>query len=95
MNMTAAPQANATLGSGSSNAIQFRYEHDCDCCKPLGIFGKFDLYFCSQPATEKTPTVIARFGKDGDYSSGLIFADFSPELGEAKRRAIAAGLLTV
>ena len=69
-----------------------RYEHDCANCKPLGEFDEFDLYFCEQGGVG--PTVIARFGPDGDYFSGMCFADAMPELGEAKRRAIAAGLLT-
>lgn len=68
-----------------------RYEHDCENCKPLGAFKEFDLYVC--PTQITGPTVIARFGTDGDYKSGLCFADSDPELGEAKRRAIEAGHL--
>ena len=67
-----------------------RHEHDCEKCKILGEFQEFDLYFCEQQIGGAT--VIARFGPDGDYSSGMCFADSMPELGEAKRRAIAAGL---
>ena len=67
-----------------------RYKHDCDRCKPLGLFRKFDLYFCKQVTG---PTVIARFGTDGDYVSGLFGADYHAELGEARRRAIEAGYL--
>lgn len=48
-------------------------KHDCPCCKFLGSeFLKneqFDLYFCEQNG--KIPTVIARWGEDGDYYSGL------------------------
>ena len=69
-----------------------RYEHDCEKCKPLGEFQEFDLYFCEQALGGKT--VIARSGPEGEYVSGMSFADSMPELGEAKRRAIAAGLLT-
>lgn len=70
------------------------YEHDSDCCTFLGSFqNEADLYFCDQGG--KLPTVIARYGGLGhQYTSGLIFADTSPWLGEAKRRAIARGLLT-
>jgi hypothetical protein len=56
----------------------------------LGEWKEFDLYFCPQHGV---PTVIARYGPDGDYQSGLPAADAIPALGEAKRRAIAAGLL--
>lgn len=66
-----------------------RYEHDCDQCKPLGVHDEFDLYFCEQHGM---PTVIARFGVDGDYLSGMCFATDGP-LREAKTRAIVAGFL--
>jgi hypothetical protein len=66
-----------------------RYEHDCDQCKPLGAHDEFDLYFCEQHGM---PTVIARFGADGDYLSGMCFATDGP-LKEAKTRAIVAGFL--
>lgn len=68
-----------------------RYHHDCDNCRPLGQFEEFDLYVC--PEQVGGPTVIARFGLDGDYLSGLCFADTVPALGEAKRLAVAAGWL--
>ncbi len=67
-----------------------RYEHDCDQCKPLGVLDEFDLYFCQQLGV---PTVIARFGPDGEYLSGLGAATDGP-LKEAKTRAIVAGYLT-
>lgn len=70
-----------------------RFQHDCDKCKPLGEFKDADLYYCDQQIGG--PTVIARYSSDGgDYASGLCFADGHPELSEAKRRAIEAGLLT-
>lgn len=69
-----------------------RYKHDCECCKPLGEFGIYDLYFCKQGGFEDT--VIARFSSDGpDYKSGICFADSIPELGEAKWRAKMYGFL--
>jgi hypothetical protein len=45
-----------------------RYEHDCDSCIPLGQYDKFDLYAC--PIEEDgTCSIIARFGKHGEYWS--------------------------
>jgi hypothetical protein len=61
-----------------------RYQHDCDECKPLGQHDEFDLYYCDQHGM---PTVIARFGEDGDYMSGMCFANSGP-LKEARTRAI-------
>lgn len=69
-----------------------RHEHDCDKCHPLGEFKEFDLYFCEQ-APGFGHTVIARYGKEGDYFSGLASSDLHESLREAKRRAIAGGLL--
>jgi len=67
-----------------------KYKHNARCCKPLGEFGDFDLYFCKQGGI-----VIARFGDDPwECKSGIDFADVDKELGEAKRRAIAAGYLS-
>lgn len=66
------------------------HPHDCDACKPLGQFGEYDLYYCGQRGD---PTVIARYGPDGDYLSGLSFADHSEPLGEAKKRALERGYL--
>lgn len=72
-----------------------RYQHDCSKCKPLGEFGEFDLYYC-ETEVEKHPTVIARYGNEGhEYNSGLELADLNKPLGEAKRRAIKNGLLSV
>lgn len=39
------------------------------------------------------PTVIARYGPEADYYSGLVFADLNPAIAEAKRRAVEKGLL--
>ena len=74
-----------------------KFQHDCRGCTFLGRFNDKDLYFCTQGSTWHH-TVIARFGDDGpDYSSGLPFAvegEFGiPELLEAKKRAIAKGLI--
>lgn len=67
-----------------------RFAHDCSDCKPLGEFGGTDLYFCDQGGI---PTVIARYGENGDYFSGLGLVEKIPELAEAKKRAVEAGYL--
>lgn len=73
------------------------FVHDCNSSKFLGTYccpdnlKWCDLYHCLQ--FDKYPTVIARWGLDGDYSSGMCFADgTAPSLTEAKRRAIKMGL---
>lgn len=67
------------------------FTHDCPHCTFLGNFDKHDLYFCEQVST---PTVIARYSSYGpDYTSGLHGVDVDNCLAEAKRRAIARGLL--
>ena len=77
----------------NATITQMRFKHDCNNCKPLGEHGAADLYFCNQGGVELT--VIARYGNEGaDYTSGLCAAPYIPDLAEAKRRAIAYGLLT-
>lgn len=66
-----------------------RYPHDCEECAFLGTHGQYDLYFC-----DTTPTVIARYGIDGDYLSGLTQAPHEPVLARAITKAISLGLLT-
>ena len=69
-----------------------RYKHDCDKCKPLGEYGEADLYFCDQGGLGIT--VIARYSGNGpDYVSGLSAAPHIKDLAEAKKRAVAEGLL--
>lgn len=69
-----------------------QFKHDADCCTFLGRHLGNDLYFCSQGGN--LPTVIARYGNEGsDYNSGLPVAHLVPALTEAKKRAIAAGIL--
>ena len=67
------------------------HEHDCTNCTFLGNYENKDLYHCDQNGN---PTVISRFGSDGDYSSGMMFADVRVDLAEAKARAEALGLPT-
>lgn len=70
------------------------HKHDCNCCTFLGNSKDeqydFDLYYCPQGGM---PTLIARFGENGDYVSGMSFADTIPVLGEAKERAIKLNLI--
>lgn len=72
------------------------HKHDCDKCTYLGRFKESDLYYCLQ--IEKIPTLIARHGVGGNYSSGFQFGeaqkdDMECEMGEAWRRAAAIGLI--
>jgi len=73
-----------------------QYQHDCKKCKFLGRFTSeginYDLYFCIE-GNGNRPTVIARYGNEGNnYASGIMFD--SPELTEAKRRAKTLGYIT-
>lgn len=49
------------------------HNHDCECCHYLGSEStakdNMDYYVCEQGGA--IPTVIARFGDDGDYYSGI------------------------
>ena len=80
------------------------HEHDCTTCQYLGSYeykgATYDLYFCNSQGLSKTPTVIARYGEDGDYLSGMRFArsavqdgDLSYPLAEAYMRSAKKGLL--
>lgn len=66
-----------------------RYTHDCDECVFLGTEGKYDLYFCGS-----NPTVIARYGTEGDYLSGLALVPHVPSLSVAAGIALDRGLIT-
>lgn len=70
-----------------------KFKHNCPCCTFLGNYKEFDLYHCEQVGI---PTVIARYGENGDYCSGMEFGKENkiPELGEAYRRAKELGLCT-
>lgn len=61
-----------------------RFKHDCSSCVYLGStvidsversgVEEFDLYVCPAKAPgAKAETVVARFGEDGNYHSGLEF----------------------
>ena len=59
-----------------------RYPHECEACIFLGQHEEYDLYFCPQNGRQ---TVIARFGKLGDYLSGWEMS--ASPLVEARNRA--------
>lgn len=71
--------------------LEPRYPHNCGKCIFLGRHEQWDLYHCANGINE---TVIARKGPDGDYMSGMRFAERGtiPELVEALRRAKGWGL---
>ena len=70
------------------------HEHDCDSCIYLKTISenkvKYDLYYCGVRDGRKT--VIARYGTDGDYSSGLGFAYKGP-LKKAAMLSMRMGLI--
>ena len=70
------------------------HKHDCDNCTFLGNFNEYDLYHCPQCGM---PTLIARCGEKGEYSSGMAFGykyreDLTNPMGEAWRRSKEKGL---
>jgi hypothetical protein len=79
------------------------HQHDCSACIYLGSIRDrenaaagyqdrfIDLYLCPKG----TKTVIGRYGIDGEYTSGLGFADSSPVLAVAAMRAQILGHLTL
>lgn len=69
-----------------------RYNHDCANCKPLGIFGKVDLYYCDHGGF--MPCILVRYSDEpSDYSSGnpAFNQILDNNMIEAKRRAIKFG----
>ena len=70
------------------------FEHDCEVSVFLGYCliddDRYDLYHCKSHIEN---TVIARFGEDGDYFSGLMFAYQGP-LKKALQIAMAKGLIS-
>ncbi len=70
-----------------------QFEHDSTCCTFLGrtvADGQpYDLYICVGGKT-----VLARWSSEpSHYTSGLVFVNDIPELGEAYNRAIDRGLI--
>lgn len=84
---------------GRIKRITPRHPHDCEGCIFLGRsgkwgFGEYDYYFCEQGYGP--PTVIARWGPDGDYKSGIVLGlAGDSELSEALELAIRAHLVEV
>lgn len=78
----------STASEAISTETAPMFEHDCDTCKFLGTTnaGKrpADLYFHPGPGT----TVIARYGKEGDYTSGLELIRHDAALAVAAERAL-------
>lgn len=75
---------------------QPKHQHDSKCCKFVGRYEETDadLYFCNQNGV--IPTLIARHSDEGsDYTSGWRLKYSSPELAEAYRLAVAAGLVQI
>ena len=72
------------------------HEHDCEDCIRLESYYEdnksYDLYFCIQGELN-IPTVIARYGDNENYYSGLIFADTNKHLARAKKLADGLNLL--
>ena len=74
------------VGHEEPSIVLKRHYHDCSQCHFLGRHEDNDLYFCPVE-----PTIIARYGADGDYWSGLVFGyvkDSIPGLNEALKRAL-------
>jgi hypothetical protein len=61
--------------------------HDCSNCQYLGSSNDHDYYFCFSKEYPILSTLIARFGENGDYSSGLEFVMSNTELNVALRLA--------
>src|SRR4051812_47685532 len=74
-----------------SDTSKPRYPHDCIHCMWLGHYKEFDLYYCDGCIH----TVIARFGSEHKYNSGLCFVGHPnmPQLTEAACRAVEEALL--
>jgi hypothetical protein len=59
-----------------------RFTHDCDACRFLGQFGRYDLWVCPQRSGVRTSgSLIARYGSDGpDYESIPAWLSNLPEI---------------
>lgn len=79
-----------------------RFEHDCAECKFLGKYidsddhaFDADLYFCSKHySLPKEPSLVARFGSRQAHASLAKQEHPYPFMKEAKKRAIARGLMS-
>jgi hypothetical protein len=46
-----------------------QHPHDCKKCEYKGSIGKFDVYVCPKPDGRQYDSMIARYGKNGEYAS--------------------------
>jgi hypothetical protein len=73
-----------------------QHKHDCEGCVFLGRMGKWDLWFSAKGSIfVPGPSVFANGGSDplGEYRECSAIEPTSPELTEARRRAVARGLV--
>lgn len=75
--------------------IEPTHRHDCESCVLLDSYyedGKhYDLYFCKQGGIGDT--VIARYGENEEYYSGLTFSSTNKHLKKAKELSEKLGFL--
>lgn len=64
------------------------HNHDCNSCIYLGSDSEADYYY------HLDDTLIARYGEDGDYSSGFTFVMSNIGLNEALKRASEQNVLS-
>lgn len=70
------------------------HEHDCKHCIYIGSSYKRDYYLCISKEHPSLSTLVARYGKDGNYNSGLEFCWSNIYLNKALKLADKQGLLT-
>jgi hypothetical protein len=70
-----------------------KHKHDCDTCIFLGLSqdGQFDLYY--HPGKPPYETLIARYGSNGDYKSGMFMVGLDPHITEAHQLAVQQNLI--
>lgn len=69
-----------------------RHEHDCDHCHFLGGDETFDYYYCDGKYEK---TLIARYGVEGQYISGLSFFGQSAPITQAGLLAYRQKLISI
>jgi hypothetical protein len=75
----------------SEQAAPIHGDWGCENCTFLGSIDNHDYYFCPQHGI---PTVIARYGPDHEYESGMCFAyGESTHLTAAREMAKHKGLI--
>jgi len=71
------------------------HKHDCTLCTHLGSTDTTDYYYCKPDMSKYSNTLIARYGEDGDYSSGICFYLGIPDINIAGNLALDQGLITI